>query len=117
MEIRILSRRGMSIRAIARELWISKNTVCRYLCGEAGKTPDRCGSGRPRKLAPYEYWNSRGVEDAFPIRLRATVLCLEVTAMGFDGTVRRFVTCLYPPPEPVPIMRFETAPGHQAQIY
>jgi len=40
--------------------------------------------------------------------------------MGFDGcerTVRRFVASLAPPPPPPePIERFETAPGHQAQM-
>lgn len=39
--------------------------------------------------------------------------------MGFDGTprtVRRFVAGLYPVPTPEPVVRFETAPGHQAQM-
>jgi transposase len=48
------------------------------------------------------------------------VLYREVAAMGFDGcerTVRRFVASLAPPPPPPePIERFETAPGHQAQM-
>jgi len=119
MEIRILSRRGMSIRAIARELAISRNTVRKYLRGEAVKVPGRRGPGRPRKLEPYEDWIRRRVEGAAPIRLPATVLHREVAAMGFDGTVRtvrRFVASLYPAPAPEPIVRFETAPGHQAQM-
>jgi len=119
MEIRILSRRGMSIRAIARELNISRNTVRKYLRGEAVKTPARRGPGRPRKLAPYEDWIRRRVERAAPIRLPSTVLHREVAAMGFDGTprtVQRFVAGLYPAPEPEPVVRFETAPGHQAQM-
>lgn len=119
MEIRILSRRGMSIRAIARELKISRNTVRKYLRGEAVKTPERHGPGRPRKLAPYEDWIRRRVAGAAPIRLPATVLHREVAAMGFDGTsrtVQRFVASLYPMPEPEPVVRFETAPGHQAQM-
>ena len=78
MEIRILSRRGMSIRAIARELKISRNTVRKYLRGEAVKTPERHGPGRPRKLAPYEDWIRRRVAGAAPIRLPATVLHREV---------------------------------------
>jgi len=39
--------------------------------------------------------------------------------MGFDGTVRtvrRFVAALRPEPVIEPIQRFETAPGHQAQM-
>lgn len=119
MEIRILSRRGLGVRAIARELGISRNTVRKYLRGEALKVKERRGPGRPRKLEPYEDWIRRRVEGAAPIRLPATVLHREVQAMGFAGTertVRRFVAGLYPTPQPEPIVRFETAPGHQAQM-
>lgn len=37
MEIRILSRRGMGIRQMARELGVSRNTVRKYLRGKAVK--------------------------------------------------------------------------------
>lgn len=119
MEIKILARQGLSIRGIGRELGISRNTVRKYLRGEAVKPPDRKGPGRPRKLAPYEDWIRQRVTSAHPIRLPATVLHREVAAMGFDGTertVRRFVASLYPEPVPEPTVRFETAPGHQAQM-
>lgn len=119
MEIRVLSRRGMGVRAIARELGISRNTVRRYLRGEAVREPSAPGPGRPRKLAPYEDWLRRRVEAALPVRLPATVLHREIAAMGFDGTertVRRFVATLVPKPEPEAVVRFETVPGHQAQM-
>lgn len=119
LEIRILSRRGMSIRAIARELRISRNTVRKYLRGEAVQPTQRRGPGRPRKLEPYEDWIRQRVEAATPIRLPATVLHREVAAMGFDGTVRtvrRFVASLRPPTVIEPVVRFETAPGYQAQM-
>lgn len=119
MEIKILFRRGMSIRGIARELAISRNTVRKHLRGEVPKAVSQRGPGRPRKLAPYEDWVRRRVEGAAPIRLPATVLHREVVAMGFAGTertVRRFVSLLYPAPTPEPVVRFETAPGHQAQM-
>lgn len=119
MEIRVLSRRGMGVRAIARELGISRNTVRRYLRGEAVRKPSAPGPGRPRKLALYEDWLRRRVEAAWPVRLPATVLHREIAAMGFDGTertVRRFVATLVPKPEPEPVVRFETVPGHQAQM-
>jgi transposase len=118
LEIRILSRRGLSIRAIARELGISRNTVRKYLRGEAIQPVEHRGPGRPRKLEPYEDWIRRRVEAAAPIVLPATVLHREVTAMGFDGTVRterRFMATLRPEPVIEPVVRFETAPGHQCQ--
>jgi transposase len=119
VEIKILSRRGMGIRAIARELGISRNTVRKYLRGEAVEEIARQGPGRPRKLARFEAWLRKRVEAAAPIRLPATVLHREITAMGYDGTertVRRFVASLTPVPEPEPVVRFETAPGHQVQM-
>lgn len=119
MEIKILSRQGLSIRAIGRELHISRNTVRKYLRGEAVKPPERTGPGRPRKLAAYEDWLRRRVQSAHPVRLPATVLHREITAMGFQGTertVRRFVAGLYLEPAPEPVIQFETAPGHQAQM-
>jgi len=72
-----------------------------------------------KTLAPYEDWLRRRVESAAPVRLPASVLHREIAAMGFDGTARtvqRFVAALYPEPAPEPVVRFETAPGHQAQM-
>lgn len=119
VEIKILSRGGLSVRSIAKELGISRNTVRKYLRGEAVKESGRRRPGRPRKLAPYEDWLRRRVETAKPFRVPATVLHREIRAMGFDGTertVRRFVASLYPEVEPEPVVRYETPPGHQAQM-
>ncbi|MFA7431775.1 MAG: IS21 family transposase [Rhodospirillaceae bacterium] len=119
MEIKLLARQGLGLRAIARALRISRNTVKRYLRGEAVRPPGARGPGRPRKLEPYEAWLKRRVEGAAPVRLPATVLHREIVAMGFTGTVRtvrRFVAALRPAPDPAPVVRFETAPGHQAQM-
>ena len=118
MEIQILSRRGLGIRAISSELGVSRNTVRKYLRGEAVQAVPTI-RGRPRKLAPYEDWIRRRVSAAAPVRLPATVLHREIVAMGFEGTertVRRFVADLVPPEPVEPIVRFETAPGHQAQM-
>jgi transposase len=53
VEIRVLARQGYRIRAIARELGVSRRTVRRYL-----REPDhgRYGPRAPRvtKLAPFE---------------------------------------------------------------
>ena len=91
MEIRILSRRGLGVRAIARELGISRYSVRKYLRGEALKVKERRGPGRPRKLEQYEDWIRRRVEGAAPIRLPATVLHREVQAMGLPAPSARCV--------------------------
>lgn len=80
---------------------------------------DRPQQGRPRKLAPFEDWLRRRVNAAAPIRLPATVLHRELQAMGYRGTertVQRFLKALYPVEAPEPVERFETPPGHQAQM-
>ena len=118
-EIRTLARDGMSIRKIASKIGISRNTVRKYLRGNAIAEVREHGPGRPRALGPYEDWLRRRVKAAAPIRLPATVLHREIAAMGFGGserTVRRFVAGLYPTPPPEPVVRFETEPGHQAQM-
>jgi transposase len=71
VEVRVLHRQGQSVRAIAKELGCSRNTVRRYL-REAGAA--RYGPRAPRrcKLDPYKAYVLRGG----PIRLntnRATI--------------------------------------------
>lgn len=53
MEIRVMKRRGMGIREIAREMGCSRNTVRRYLRGGGG---EQYGPRAPRpwKLDPYK---------------------------------------------------------------
>jgi transposase len=119
MEIGILCRQGLGIRAIARQLDISRNTVRSYLRGEAVTRPERRGPGRPRTLEPYEVWLRKRVAAAAPIRLPATALHREIRAMGYTGTdrtVRRFLATLYPPAPAEPVVRYETPPGRQAQM-
>jgi transposase len=119
LEMRIMARQGIGVRAIARELGVSRNTVRRYLrdsAASAGPTP---GPGRPSKLEPFEDWLRKRVEAAAPRRLPATALLREIQALGYTGTLRtvqRFVAALQPEVEPEPLVRFETAPGHQAQM-
>ena len=65
MEIRVLHRQGMGIRAIARELGMSRKTVRRYL-----EAPDarRYGprAARPTKLSPFEAYLRERIEAARP---------------------------------------------------
>ena len=76
------------MRGIAWEPGISRNTGREYLRGEAVKSLIRQGTGRPRKLEPYEEWIRNRVKSAAPVRLPVTVLRGEFAAMGFDRTER-----------------------------
>lgn len=60
MDVHVLHQQGLSIRPIAKQLGISRNTVCAYL-RDRQKMPvyTRC-QVRPTKLQPYQdYLRSR----------------------------------------------------------
>ena len=73
MEIRILARRGTSIRVTEKGLMSSRNTVRTYLRAEAVWEVGSHDPGRPSKLAPHEDWLPRWVESAASLQLPATV--------------------------------------------
>jgi transposase len=102
----VLKRQGMSIRAIARELGLSRVTVRRYL-----REP------RATKLDPHiEYVLSR-VEAARTKWTPATVLLREIRERGYAGGIGQLKAYLAPLKhgEPEPVVRFETEPGEQMQ--
>jgi transposase len=84
--------------------------------GEAERPP-RARVARPTKLAPYEAIIRERLA-TYP-ELSAVRLFAECRAAGFPGSytqLKQFVRRVRPRPEPEPIIRFETAPGHQAQV-
>jgi transposase len=112
-------RAGASMRAIARALDLSRNTVHRALASvqtaRAGETPPLAG-GRPSLLDPYEAVIGE-LLGRYP-DLTAARVFQELQARGFTGgytIVRQRVSQLRPRPTPAPVIRFETAPGAQAQ--
>jgi transposase len=116
VEVRVLKRQGRSIRAIARELGLSRVTVRRYL-----REPEAQRYGprepRPTKLDPHvEYVLSR-VEAARPKWIPATVLMREIRERGYGGGISQLKAYLAPLKrgEPDPVVRFETEPGEQMQ--
>jgi len=118
MEMSILRRQGMSLRAIAREAGLSVNTVRKYLA-EEGPPRYRPRPRQPSKLDPFKAYLVQRVEAARPYWIPATVLAREVRAQGFVGCERlvsRFVRTLRPAAKEDPVVRFETAPGQQLQI-
>ena len=111
-----MARRGEAVRAIAKQLNCSRNTVRRYLRdGEACRYGPR--SARACKLDPYKDYLSERVEQARPRWIPATVLLREIGARGYDGGISQLKTWLAPlkRTEPEPVVRFETPPGEQMQ--
>ena len=84
MEIRVMARRGMRIREIARELGCSRNTVKRYL--HDGKA-SRYGPRQPRgtKLDPFKDYLRERIEAAKPHWIPAVVLLREIRDSGYAG--------------------------------
>jgi transposase len=110
---------GASIRQMARELGLSRNTVSQALAHLRGqragtKAPAR---RRPSQLDPYATLIQE-LLGRYP-DLTATRLWEELQQRGFTGgytIVRERWRALRPRGAPAPVIRFETAPGAQAQM-
>lgn len=119
MMILDLHRQGLSVTAIARRTGRDPKTIRKYI--ERGLELPAYGPrqvGRPNKITPYlDYVRERIA--AFP-ELTATRLTRELRERGYTGAytaVKRFVAAIRPSDGPKPFeVRFETPPGHQAQV-
>lgn len=117
LEIRVLHRHGKSIREIAREIGVSRNTVRRYLRDEAAARY-KPRPPRRRKLDPFKAYIVERVGAAAPERIPASVLLMELRERGYAGgytMVKQFVASLRPKIVE-PVIRFETMPGEQMQV-
>ena len=114
-EIYELKGAGRSIREIARELDVSRNTVRRYLKSPEAMRP-KARPPRGSKLDPHlEYIDLRMAEGLENCR----VLDREIRALGYQGSYSTVVQYVRPRRrcrQPEATMRFETAPGEQAQV-
>ena len=118
----LLLEAGGSRREAARRAGVGRSTLYRWL--EAGLLDvpletlhARYGPRppRPSKLAPYHALIQARLAE-FPA-LQATRLFAECRAAGYPGgysQLRAYVGTLRP--APAPVVRFETAPGEQAQV-
>jgi transposase len=110
---------GSSIRRIARELGLARNTISGVLRQVEAR---RAGTAspplrRPSQLDPYEPVIAE-LLDRYP-DLTAVRLLEELRPRGFAGgytIVRRRLRELRPRATPPPVIRFETSPGAQAQM-
>ena len=106
---------GHSIRGIARELDVSRNTVRKYL-----KTPEamapKARKRRASKLDPYTEHIDRRMGEALE---NCVVLLQELKELGHDGSytiLSEYVRPRRRRRQPEATMRFETGPGEQAQV-
>jgi transposase len=116
VEIRVMARRGMAIRQIARELGCSRNTVKRYMHdARASRYGPR--EARPTKLDAFKNYVVERIEAANPHWIPAVVLLREIQALGYDGGLTQLKMFINPLKQVVaePVVRFETAPGEQMQ--
>lgn len=87
MEIRILHRQGKGIRAIARQLGISRNTVREYL--RTDKKPKYASRpDRSSKLDPYKPYIQERLATASPQWIPAPVIEREICEQGYPGSIR-----------------------------
>ncbi len=115
MEIMRLHASGLSIREIARRTGFSRNTVRKVLRQPAvpryGPRP-----GRPSKLDPVKpYLEQRMAEGVF----NANRLLRELRAQGYTGgktILKDYLQPRRPAKTPPAVVRFEPAPGEQAQV-
>lgn len=116
MDIKLLHKEGHSIRQIAKATGFSRNTIRNVLRQNAPlpfQTPKR-----PSKLDPYkEYLSARYLATG----LNAVRLFEEIKAQGYTGSLiilRRFLHTLKAgaAAQKKATVRFESAPGQQAQV-
>lgn len=114
---------GLSKTEVARRLGISRRTVGRLIQnGELDRDLDEpvCYKPRPpvpRKLDPYMGIIAARLE-AYP-KLSSVRILEEIRAAGYAGgytQLKEHVGRVRPRPPEEPLVRFETAPGRQAQV-
>lgn len=113
---------GLTITAIAERLRCDRRTLQRWVAaGDLDRDPTRARYGPrasvPTQLDPYHPLIRERLE-TYP-ELTAVRLFDEVRAAGYPGSLTQlkvFVRRVRPRPEPEPIVRFETPPGHQGQV-
>lgn len=116
VDIMRLKEQGLSKRAVAKRLGISRDTVSKYWNTKNLESGQPCYSSRTLLIDPYRNYITDRL-DNYP-ELTAKRLYKEIKKQGFKGserTVRRYVQDIRPAAyrEYKP---FETLPGEQAQV-
>ena len=116
LDIHMLRKQGHSIRKIARLTGNSRNTVRRILRQKAPCNYD--ASGRGSRLEAFNDYVKKRYEEC---ALSAVRILEEIKPMGYTGSIyplRRYLQTLMEPTKALKklTVRFETAPGEQAQV-
>lgn len=119
MKIQILHQQGLSQRAIAKQLGISRNTVKRYLRAKVD-TPVYSARAKGKSLLdPFKSFLHSRIAQAKPVHLSGEVLFREIKELGYTGSLSLLRQYLYQyrgKPTPEPVVRFETEVGKQMQV-
>src|SRR4029078_1085792 len=95
VEIKVLARRGVPVREIARQLGCSRNTEKRYLtAAQAARYGPR--QPRPTKLDPFKAYVLERIEAARPHWIPAAVLQRELEERGYSGGVTQLKMFIAP---------------------
>ena len=114
-EIYEMKGAGRSIRGIAGDLGIARNTVRRYLKSPEAMRP-RPRPRRASKLDSYTEYVDRRMSEGLE---NCVVLHRELKALGYEGgysILKSYVSPRRRRRQPDATMRFETTPGEQAQV-
>ncbi len=106
---------GMSIRGIARELGVSRNSVRKYL-RSPGVPVAKARPRRGSKLDPYKEHIDERLREGLE---NCVVLMREIRELGYRGgytILKDYVQRRRRPRQPKATVRFETGPGEQAQV-
>lgn len=117
--IKVLKHQGKSIKGIARETGLARNTVKKYLQQTESTPVYQRSVVRPSKLDPFKDYIQSRIKAAHPDWIPAAVLYEEILARGYQGKIRilsEYVATFKPKQAADPLVRFETEPGKQLQV-
>jgi transposase len=114
--IKDMYRKGISISEIARQTGRDRKTVRKVINGDLIPKRRRPQQPRVRKIDPYtDYLQRRMAEGVY----NARKLYREIQAQGYLGGLTQVILYIQPfrpPRQEKATVRFETAPGQQAQV-
>jgi transposase len=113
--IRELYRKGVTVSEIARRTGHDRKTIRAALQGPLQPPPQK-RRPKPQKLDAFVPYLEQRIEDGI---VNCNKLFAELRSQGYTGSyglVKNFVRPYRPSAQPRATVRFETAPGQQAQV-